>query len=119
MRFTRLFSLHGTGWSHDVSARRPRAGRLRQAASTRPYFPARGEWRRQDPAAAGFDKAKLDAAVAFAVAHENPDTKDLAVAIPNQFRNEAPYNTLIGPTQPRGGASGIIVRHGSVVAEWG
>jgi CubicO group peptidase (beta-lactamase class C family) len=90
-----------------------------QAAPTRPYFPARGEWRRQAPAAAGFDQPKLDAAVAFAVAHENPDTKDLAVAIPNQFRNEAPYNTLIGPTQPRGGASGLIVRHGTIVAEWG
>ena len=62
-----------------------------------PYFPARGEWRKVEPAAAGFDKAKLDEAVAFAVAHENPDTKDLAVAIPNQFRDEAPYNTLIGP----------------------
>ena len=71
----------------------------RQAANARPYFPARGEWRKAEPAAAGFDKAKLDEAVAFAVAHENPDTKDLAVAIPNQFRAEAPYNTLIGPAR--------------------
>ncbi len=91
----------------------------RQAANARPYFPARGEWRKVEPAAAGFDKAKLDEAVAFAVAHENPDTKDLAVAIPNQFRAEAPYNTLIGPAEPRGGANGLIVHRGSVVAEWG
>ena len=85
------------------AGRDARCSSPRQAATTRPYFPARGEWRKQDPAAAGFDKAKLDEAVAFAVAHENPDTKDLAVAIPNQFRTEAPYNTLIGPTEPRGG----------------
>lgn len=45
--------------------------------------------------------------------------KDLAAAIPNQFRNEAPYNTLIGPTQPRTGANGLIIRRGSVIAEWG
>ena len=65
------------------------------------------------------DKAKLEAAVAFAVAHENPNTKDLAVAIVNQFRNEAPYNTLIGPTQPRAGANGLVVHKGAIVAEWG
>ena len=57
--------------------------------------------------------------MAFAVSHENGDTKDLAVAIPNQFRNEAPYNTLIGPAQPRGGASGLVIRRGAVTAEWG
>ena len=90
-----------------------------QPAATRPYFPPRGEWRKQEPRDVGLDKAKLDDAVAFAVAHENPDTKDLAVAIVNQFRNEAPYNTLIGPTRPRGGSAGLIVRHGSIAAEWG
>jgi CubicO group peptidase (beta-lactamase class C family) len=84
-----------------------------------PYFPPRGEWQRQDAATVGFDKAKLDEAIRFAVLHENPDTKDLAVATVNQFRNEAPYNTLIGPTQPRAGSNGIIIRHGVVVAEWG
>jgi CubicO group peptidase (beta-lactamase class C family) len=83
------------------------------------YYPPRGEWRRQSPESVGLDKAKLDEAIAFAVAHENPDTKDLAVAIPNQFRNEAPYNTLIGPAQPRAAANGLIIRHGAIAAEWG
>ena len=90
-----------------------------QSPATRTYFPARGEWRKQDPAAAGIDHVKLDEAIAFAIAHENPETKDLAVAIPNQFRNEAPYNTLIGPTQPRAGANGLIIRRGWVIGEWG
>jgi CubicO group peptidase (beta-lactamase class C family) len=90
-----------------------------QAPSARGYFPPPGEWRKQEPAALGLDKAALDEAIAFAVAHENPGSKDLAVATVNQFRNEAPYNTLIGPTQPRGGSAGIIIRHGAVAAEWG
>jgi CubicO group peptidase (beta-lactamase class C family) len=90
-----------------------------QPAPARPYYPLRGEWRKQDAARLGLDQTKLDEAIAFASAHENPDTKDLAVAIPNQFRNEAPYNTLIGPTQPRTGSNGVIIRHGSVAAEWG
>ena len=88
-------------------------------AQTAPYYPPPAEWRKQDPAAAGMDRAKLDRAIAFALAHENPDTRELADAIINQFRNEAPYNALIGPTQPRGGPAGMVIRHGAVVAEWG
>src|SRR4026208_956951 len=90
-----------------------------QQSPKRPYFPPRGEWQKKDPSAAGLDKAKLDDAIAFAVAHENPNTKDLSVAIVNQFRAEAPYNTLIGPTQPRAGANGVIIRHGTAAAAWG
>ena len=96
----------------SIVASRPQS----QAGS---YFPPRGEWRRQEPQAVGVDKNRLDEAIAFAIASENRDSKDLATAIPNQFRNEAPYNALIGPTQPRAGANGLIVRHGSIIAEWG
>ena len=90
-----------------------------QSPGARTYFPSRGDWRKQDPGAVGVDKARLDEAIAFAIAHENPETKDLAVAIPNQFRGEAPYNTLIGPTQPRAGSNGLVIRRGSVIGEWG
>jgi CubicO group peptidase (beta-lactamase class C family) len=90
-----------------------------QSPLARTYFPSRGEWRKQTPGAVGVDKAKLDEAIALAIAHENPETKDLAVAIPNQFRAEAPYNTLIGPTQPRAGSNGLIIRRGSLIGEWG
>jgi CubicO group peptidase (beta-lactamase class C family) len=90
-----------------------------QPPSTPPYFPAPGEWRTKDPAAVGLDKARLDEAIAFAVAHENQGTKDLAVAIVNQFRSEAPYNTVIGPTQARAASNGLIIRHGAVAAAWG
>ncbi len=83
------------------------------------YFPQKGRWERGDPAALGFDKSELDEAVAYAIANENPNTKDLAVDIVNTFSFEAPYNTLIGPTQPRAGANGVIIRRGRVAAEWG
>ena len=90
----------------SIAAAIAAAVEMRNSAFGPNYFPARGEWRKQDPAAVGVDKVRLDEAIAFAIAHENPDTKDLAVAIPNQFRSEAPYNTLIGPTQPRTGRMG-------------
>jgi CubicO group peptidase (beta-lactamase class C family) len=83
------------------------------------YFPPAGLWEKRDPASLGLDPVKLDAAVAYAVANENPNTKDLAVDIPNTFRNEAPYNNLIGPVQPRTGMNGIVIRRGFVAAEWG
>jgi CubicO group peptidase (beta-lactamase class C family) len=83
------------------------------------YFPPRGEWQKREPANSGFDKANLDEAVAFAIANENPNTKNLAEDIVNTFRNEAPYNTISGPTQPRAAANGVVIRHGFVVAEWG
>jgi CubicO group peptidase (beta-lactamase class C family) len=87
-------------------------------AATR-YFPPRGAWEKRDASQLGLDKAKLDDAVAFAVANEAQTDKDLAVATVNQFRNEAPYNTLIGPTQVRAGANGVVIRNGYVAAEWG
>ena len=64
------------------------------------------------------DAAKLDAAIAFAIENENPATKDLAVDLATTFGRE-PFDTPIGPVKPRGALSGIVIRNGSVVAEWG
>ena len=83
------------------------------------YFPAKGAWQKRDAALLDLDKAKLDEAVAFAIQHESTTDKDLAKATVAQFANEAPYNALIGPTQSRAAANGIIVRHGFVAADWG
>jgi CubicO group peptidase (beta-lactamase class C family) len=89
-----------------------------QSATAR-HFPARGAWETRDPAALGLDKAKLGAAIAEAMKRENQNTRDLAVDIPNTFRNEAPYNNLIGPTQVRAGGNGVVVYKGYAVASWG
>jgi CubicO group peptidase (beta-lactamase class C family) len=85
------------------------------------YFPPAGDasWERRAPEAVGLDKAKLDEAIAFAVANENQNPKDLAVDIPRTFAREAPYNNLLGPTQPRTGSNGVVIRRGFVAASWG
>ena len=95
------------------------AGSSPSAQAPARYFPPRGDWQRREPAAVGMDKAKLAEAIAYHEANQNPNTKDLAADIVNTFRNEAPYNNLIGPTQERTGANGIVIRRGAVVAEWG
>ena len=84
-----------------------------------PYFPARGSWESRPPAELGINPAKLDAAIQFSMQNQNPNTKNLAEDILNTFRNEAPYNKLIGPAQERTGMNGVIIRHGYVAAEWG
>jgi len=83
------------------------------------YFPPKGEWAKRAPAELGFDPAKLNAAIQFSIDNQNPNTRNLAEDILNTFRNEAPYNKLIGPAQERTGMNGVIIRHGFVAAEWG
>jgi CubicO group peptidase (beta-lactamase class C family) len=83
------------------------------------YLPPRGtDWARRTPEQAGFDAAKLQAAIDFAIANENPEPRDLALAIA-LTRAREPYDAIIGPTQPRGDPTGLVVRGGYVVAQWG
>ena len=100
------------------AAQRPQKPPAEAPKAAAPYFPERYDWQKRDPAQAGFDKAKLDAAIAFAVAAENPATKDLAVDLATTFGRE-PFDTPIGPTKPRGALNGVIVKNGYIVAEWG
>jgi CubicO group peptidase (beta-lactamase class C family) len=82
------------------------------------YFPARGEWQTRTPDQSGIDAAKLDAAIKFAIASENPATKDLAVDLATTFGRE-PFDTAIGPVKPRGALNGLVIHKGYVVAQWG
>jgi len=92
------------------------------SAAERPapvYYPARFDWQRQTPQDAGMDAARLEEAVQFAIANENPATKDLAVDLATTFGRNEPFDTAIGPVQARGSANGLVVRRGYIVAEWG
>lgn len=88
------------------------------AANATLYYPERFDWQKKTPADAGFDVGKMDEAVKFAVASENPASKDLAVDLAQSFGRE-PFDTPIGPVKERGAANGLIIHRGAVVAEWG
>jgi CubicO group peptidase (beta-lactamase class C family) len=88
------------------------------AAAAAVYFPPAHDWKKDTPASVGMDGAKLDAAIAYAVANENPTTKDLELAHFVEFGRE-PYDALVGPTRPRAALNGLVVRRGVIVAEWG
>jgi CubicO group peptidase (beta-lactamase class C family) len=83
------------------------------------YYPGPGEdWERRTPAQAGLDPARLNEAAAFAVASEAKAPRNLEVAHYQSFGRE-PFGEGIGPFKERGDATGVILRHGYVVAEWG
>jgi CubicO group peptidase (beta-lactamase class C family) len=87
-------------------------------APASPYFPDRFDWQHRTPQQAGFDPAKLDDAIKFAIANENQLPKDLAAAHVQSYPGE-PFDALIGPTKERAALNGLIIHHGYVVADWG
>jgi len=84
-----------------------------------PYFPDRFDWQHRTPQQAGFDTAKLDDAIKFALAHENPAPKDLALAHVQNYAANEPFDSIIGPEKERAALNGLVVHRGYVVAEWG
>jgi CubicO group peptidase (beta-lactamase class C family) len=80
--------------------------------------PPGGAWARHAPGPAGFDAERLQAAIDFAIAQESPEPRDLALAIA-LTRAREPYDAIIGPTQPRGDPTGLILRNGYLIAQWG
>lgn len=83
------------------------------------YVPPRGDWERIAPADAGFDPERLAAAVELAKVKTVLEPQDLAVSILNSYTEREPDYRILGPTGQRSGGSGLIIRGGRIVAEWG
>jgi CubicO group peptidase (beta-lactamase class C family) len=89
------------------------------AGAQRTYYPGPdGQWERRAPAQVGMDSARLREAVDFARAQESKSPRNLEMAHYHTFGRE-PLGDPIGPFKERGEPTGIIVRNGYVVAEWG
>jgi hypothetical protein len=84
-----------------------------------PYYPdSLDRWERRTPAQAGMDARLLDEAIAFAKANETKAPRDLEL---NHYTSTArePYGEATGPLKPRGDVTGIIIRNGYIIVEWG
>jgi CubicO group peptidase (beta-lactamase class C family) len=88
------------------------------AKTAEPYFPERLDWQHKQPEEVGMNAALVNEAVQLAVAAETPGPKDMTQFLTNSFGKE-PFFSLVGPVKDRGPASGVITRHGYIVAEWG
>lgn len=82
------------------------------------YYPPAGSWERRSPERAKLDAAKLKEAIDFAIASESKSPRNLELAHFQTFGRE-PYGEPVGPFKERGPATGLIIRNGYIVAEWG
>ncbi len=81
------------------------------------YYPERWTWETRKPEEVGMDSAALQEAAKFAVANEaktHRDGNDLAEMLAGE-----PFNQIVGPTMTRGATSGLVLRNGYIVLEWG
>lgn len=83
------------------------------------YFPPRGEWERKPPKAMGFDAGRLQSALVLAQETAVTEPSDLAQVITDSFSPREPDFRLYGPTKPRAGSAGLVIRGGYIVGEWG
>ena len=82
------------------------------------YFPPSDGWDKRTPEQSRFDAAKLKEAIDFAVANEAKTARDMELAQAQSFGRE-PFGEPIGVQKPRGEMTGIIVKNGYLVSEWG
>mgnify|MGYP005811717895 CR=1 FL=1 len=99
-----------------ISISSPAQKSKRQSAQVR-YYPGK-EWLRKTPDDSGFDAALLKTAIDFAVANESSAPKDLKLNHYRSFGRE-PFGDAIGPLKDRGQQTGIVIKNGYIVAEWG
>jgi CubicO group peptidase (beta-lactamase class C family) len=97
----------------------PGAAAFAQAGPDTTYFPAPGAaWERRAPEQVGLRSAAVHAAVEHALASASTAPRDLLENHRRSFGRE-PHGEAVGPFRERGDPTGMIVRHGYIVAEWG
>ena len=90
----------------------------KEAKNSVAYFPERNEWQRKTPAEAGMNAAKVQEVIAFARENETKGPRNMEVSQAQSFGKE-PFGEGVGPFETRGEPSGVILRRGYLVAEWG
>jgi CubicO group peptidase (beta-lactamase class C family) len=103
-----------------VSAAPAPQARVAGPQTAQPYFPERLSWEHKRPDEAGMNAGRLDEAIKLAIASENPANKgSMNNFLAANFGANEPLDTPIGPVKDRGAPSGVVIRNGYIVAEWG
>ncbi len=82
------------------------------------YFPAKDVWETRSAERSGFEANKLKAAIEFAKSAEAKSPRDQELGQAQTFGRE-PFGEAVGPFKTRGDMTGIILKDGYLVAEWG
>ena len=83
------------------------------------YYPPRHGWASRPPAELGFDAGRLQQAVSAVQAVAVTEPKDIRQLLTDRYVGVEPGYQILGPTTPRDGSSGMIIRHGYIAAQWG
>ncbi len=81
------------------------------------YYPEK-EWLHKKPEEVGINSQKLNEAVDFAISSEAKSPINLEQNHYQTFGRE-PFGEAIGPLIDRGEATGIIIKNGYIISEWG
>lgn len=86
---------------------------------TSAYVPAAGDaWQSRAPDELGIDPGALQEAVDYTLSHETSLPEEPGPWLRERFGDD-PHQQIVGPTRPRGGVNGIVLKDGYIVAEWG
>ncbi|HYC84856.1 MAG TPA: serine hydrolase [Chryseosolibacter sp.] len=81
------------------------------------YFPDR-DWVARNPADFNIDKSLLDSAIRVAIHSEINIDEDLRIANLKAFADEPGFR-ILGPMKHRGKPSGVVLRKGYIIGQWG
>ncbi|SMG29457.1 CubicO group peptidase, beta-lactamase class C family [Marivirga sericea] len=81
------------------------------------YYPKQ-IWERKAANSLQMNQQLLDSAVTIAKKYENTVNKVLRIAIIEAFSREPEFE-ILGQVRERGGAAGLVIKDGYIVAEWG
>ena len=83
------------------------------------YYPGKwAEWEKRSPAEIGMNNDAIQAAIEFAQSQEIENSRSMELNHYQTFARE-PFGDGIGPFKDRGEQTGIIIKNGYIIAEWG
>jgi CubicO group peptidase (beta-lactamase class C family) len=103
--------------SRRSSLREPSDQPDRETNPATAYYPD-ATWQHRLPSESGVSPDLLKQAIDFAIAGETKAPRDLVMNHYQTFGRE-PFGYAIGPIRERADPTGIIIRNGYIVAEWG
>ena len=123
MSRSRALALRASAVLVLAAAFQPQAALAQKARKEAPpsplYYPGLHDWERRTPEAVGLDPALVKEAIDFAIANETKAPRDLALNHMFTEGRREPFDDAVGPFKERGPQTGVILRHGYLVAEWG
>jgi CubicO group peptidase (beta-lactamase class C family) len=82
------------------------------------YYPEPGNWTVKKPEDVGMITDKLNEAIEFHKQRESKNPKNLELSHYQSFGKE-PFGEGIGPFAERGPATGMVIKNGYIIAQWG